>query len=192
MANKNNVPSPVLSLPPLEYDIQYMNNLVRLINYFIEQQDNPGNMRGTELTLTNTNDNRITSVSATSLRAGVGYTITSVGTTNFTAYGASSSTVGLRFIAIKDGDSGAGTGQVLTNQQVPAIPSPLAAEALAADTPYTIVSIGTTDFTLIGATSNAVGLVFTASGPGTGTGTAVKATEPGKVWNDSGTLKIIL
>lgn len=51
MANKNNVPSPVLSLPPLEYDIQYMNNLVRLLNYFIEQQDNPGNMRGSKLEL---------------------------------------------------------------------------------------------------------------------------------------------
>lgn len=51
MANRNNVPSPVLSLPPLEYDIQYMNNLVRLINFFIEQQDNPGNMRGSKLEL---------------------------------------------------------------------------------------------------------------------------------------------
>ena len=51
MANKNNVPSPVLSLPPLEYDIQYMNNLVRLINYFIEQQDNPGNIRGSKIEL---------------------------------------------------------------------------------------------------------------------------------------------
>lgn len=51
MANRNNVPSPVLSLPPLEYDIQYMNNLVRLVNYFIEQQDNPGNMWGSKLEL---------------------------------------------------------------------------------------------------------------------------------------------
>lgn len=37
---------------------------------------------------------------------------------------------------------------------------------------YVIVSIGTTDFTLIGAASNTVGLHFVASGPGTGTGTA--------------------
>lgn len=51
MANRNNVPSPVLPLPPLEYDVQYMNNLVRLVNYFIEQQDNPGNMRGSRLAL---------------------------------------------------------------------------------------------------------------------------------------------
>ena len=39
-------------------------------------------------------------------------------------------------------------------------------------TTYTIVSIGTTDFTLIGAASNTVGISFTASGVGTGTGTA--------------------
>lgn len=37
---------------------------------------------------------------------------------------------------------------------------------------YRIVSIGTTDFTLIGASSNTVGSYFTATGAGTGTGTA--------------------
>lgn len=37
---------------------------------------------------------------------------------------------------------------------------------------YTIVSLGTTDFTLIGAASNTIGTVFVASGAGTGTGTA--------------------
>lgn len=37
---------------------------------------------------------------------------------------------------------------------------------------YKILTIGTTDFTLIGATSNTVGLYFTATGVGTGTGTA--------------------
>lgn len=37
---------------------------------------------------------------------------------------------------------------------------------------YTIVSIGTTDFTLIGAATNTVGLVFVATGVGAGTGTA--------------------
>jgi len=39
-------------------------------------------------------------------------------------------------------------------------------------TTYTITSIGTTDFTLIGAASNTVGINFTATGPGSGTGTA--------------------
>ena len=37
---------------------------------------------------------------------------------------------------------------------------------------YTIVTVGTTDFTLIGAANNVVGTIFTATGPGTGTGTA--------------------
>jgi hypothetical protein len=37
---------------------------------------------------------------------------------------------------------------------------------------YTINTIGTTNFTLIGAVSNTVGVVFEATGPGTGTGTA--------------------
>lgn len=42
----------VLPLPPLEYDVQYMNALVRIINFYMEQQANPGPMRGTQLTLT--------------------------------------------------------------------------------------------------------------------------------------------
>lgn len=36
---------------------------------------------------------------------------------------------------------------------------------------YMIKSLGTTNFTLIGAASNATGIIFTATGPGTGTGT---------------------
>lgn len=36
---------------------------------------------------------------------------------------------------------------------------------------YRIVTVGTTDFTLVGAASNTVGLIFTATGAGTGTGT---------------------
>ena len=41
----------VLPLAPLEYDVQYMNALVRLINFYMEQQANPGPIRGTQLTL---------------------------------------------------------------------------------------------------------------------------------------------
>ena len=51
MANNNRVPSPVLPLPPLEYDVQYMDNLIRLLNYYIVQQGNPGNIRGSVLEL---------------------------------------------------------------------------------------------------------------------------------------------
>ena len=37
---------------------------------------------------------------------------------------------------------------------------------------YTILTVGTTDFTLIGATSNTIGITFVATGIGAGTGTA--------------------
>ena len=38
---------------------------------------------------------------------------------------------------------------------------------------YVILTVGTTDFTLIGAASNTVGLGFTATGPGSGSGTVL-------------------
>lgn len=41
---------------------------------------------------------------------------------------------------------------------------------------YQILTVGTTDFTLIGASANTIGVVFTATGAGTGTGTAVEET----------------
>jgi hypothetical protein len=48
-------------------------------------------------------------------------------------------------------------------------------------TTYQITSVGTTDFTLIGAASNTVGEIFTATGPGAGTGTA--GVGYGDVWS---------
>ena len=51
---------------------------------------------------------------------------------------------------------------------------------------YTILTVGTTDFTLIGASANTVGVLFTATGPGTGTGTATTTSNfplnPVKGW----------
>jgi len=41
---------------------------------------------------------------------------------------------------------------------------------------YTITNVGTTDFTLIGAISNTVGVTFIATGAGSGTGTAVQVS----------------
>jgi len=49
---------------------------------------------------------------------------------------------------------------------------PQLADTLNNGTSYIITSVGTTDFTAIGAVSNTVGEVFTATGPGTGDGTA--------------------
>jgi hypothetical protein len=50
--------------------------------------------------------------------------------------------------------------------------SRVAAGSFSTGTVYTIAAIGTTDFTTIGASSNTVGLAFTATGPGAGTGSA--------------------
>lgn len=54
-----------------------------------------------------------------------------------------------------------------------------AATTLIAGWTYKITTVGTTDFTLIGAASNTPGLSFTATKAGTGTGTATFASAPG-------------
>jgi len=58
-----------------------------------------------------------------------------------------------------------------TNGQVVTITATANATALTSGATCTILTVGTTDFTLIGAASNTVGVSFTASGVGTGTGT---------------------
>lgn len=50
--------------------------------------------------------------------------------------------------------------------------TPQAAGTFIENHPYKIITIGTTDFTAIGASENTVGLVFVAEGSGSGTGTA--------------------
>lgn len=57
-----------------------------------------------------------------------------------------------------------------------------AATRLVPGATYTITTVGTTDFTLVGAASNTVGTVFVATGTTTGTGTAT--------WNGSAMIKI--
>ena len=52
----------------------------------------------------------------------------------------------------------------------------IAAAAAARGTVYTIVTLGTTDFRLIGAITNTLGVTFTATGAGTGTGTISSTT----------------
>jgi filamentous hemagglutinin family protein len=54
----------------------------------------------------------------------------------------------------------------------------LSAGSFSTNTYYVINSLGTTDFTLIGASSNTVGTQFKATGAGTGTGTAITANSP--------------
>jgi hypothetical protein len=50
--SSNQVAPPRLPEPPTEYTQQYMADLVRSLEVFIEQERNPGEMRGTKLTLT--------------------------------------------------------------------------------------------------------------------------------------------
>tara|TARA_B100000927_G_scaffold32183_1_gene23389 strand:- start:43 stop:273 length:231 start_codon:yes stop_codon:yes gene_type:complete len=50
--SSNQVAPPRLPEPPTEYTQQYMADLIRSLEVFIEQERNPGEMRGTRLTLT--------------------------------------------------------------------------------------------------------------------------------------------
>jgi|TARA_R110002020_G_C15844101_1_gene735453 hypothetical protein len=43
---------PVFSSAPTEYSREYMDDVVRLLNLFVSQVNNPGNIRGTNLVLT--------------------------------------------------------------------------------------------------------------------------------------------
>ena len=50
--SSNQVAPPRLPEPRIEYTQQYMADLVRSLQVFIEQERNPGELRGTKLTLT--------------------------------------------------------------------------------------------------------------------------------------------
>lgn len=56
--------------------------------------------------------------------------------------------------------------------------SSVVAGAFVVGTTYEIMTIGSTDFILIGATANTVGLNFVATGVGVGTGTAAELPDP--------------
>lgn len=126
------------------------------------------------------------------------YRINTIGTTNFTLLGATSNTVGLYFIANGVNGSGLGTGTVTETDSdffidlgptskalelktaaigpsndvnIDGFNKPIVvATAILIGQQYEIRSIGTTDFTLIGAASNTVGLKFFATAIGTGSG----------------------
>ena len=133
-------------------------------------------------TLASVTDNAIT---VGSLSIGRTYTIKTVGSTDFTAIGASASTIGVTFTAT---GAGSGTGTVTNTKTLKydlsgsnesysaavALPEDLITTAgnfLVGKT-YTIQSVGSTNFTAIGASSNYVDVAFTATGAGSGTGTA--------------------
>lgn len=118
------------------------------------------------------------STAATALVAGRTYKIFTVGTSDFTLAGAIQNTVGVFFVAT---GTTTGTG---TAQEVPlgtSVGSVFAAGCLAGET-YVILSVGTTDWTLIGAASNASGVIFVATGAGTGTGYAQQLIDADDAW----------
>jgi len=47
-----NVPAPRLPEPTEEYSLAYMQDLLRALEIFIEQERTPGELRGTKITLT--------------------------------------------------------------------------------------------------------------------------------------------
>lgn len=130
----------------------------------------------TSTTFIGTGSGSLTTISQTLVVAGsftIGqpYQINFIGTTDFTLIGASSNTIGLTFVAT---GPGAGTGsavvQVIGDDQVHGT---FDAGTFIIGLTYKIATIGTTDFTLIGATVNEVGTSFVATGRGSGTGTAI-------------------
>lgn len=130
-------------------------------------------------------------VSAGSFVVGRNYRIKTVGTTDFTLIGATSNAAGATFSATGAGtgtgvawDEDQGVAQITLSKPLkyfmgidpadPALSEGLqTAGSFTTGRSYMILSVGTTDFTLIGASANTVGVVFTATGAGTGTGTAV-------------------
>ena len=50
--SSNEIAPPRLPEAPVEYSVQYMSDLVRALETFIAQERNPGELRGTKMTLT--------------------------------------------------------------------------------------------------------------------------------------------
>jgi hypothetical protein len=127
------------------------------------------------------------------------YEIASSGNTDFVAIGAANNNVGTVFTATNTGDPlTTGTAAIAAGSFQPGgtqfdidrddrkgrirVPSTRPATSttgsLFEGATYQIRTLGTTDFTLIGASSNTVGVVFVATGAGTGTGTVLQTNFP--------------
>jgi hypothetical protein len=113
-----------------------------------------------------------TPILASALVIGARYTVLTLGTSDFTLAGAASNVLGAVFTATK---ATFGTGTV-----VPAtIDVNVPATSLVVGQKYIILIVGTTNFTLYGAASNTVGLEFTASAIGVGTGVVINNSSSG-------------
>jgi len=65
--SSNQIAPPRLPEAPVDYSVQYMQDLIRTLELFIAQERNPGELRGTKITLT------ALPTSATGLEAGALY-----------------------------------------------------------------------------------------------------------------------
>lgn len=111
------------------------------------------------------------------------YKIVTLGTTNWTGYGAPCNAVGVEFVASVTGGTGTGTAGEIGAIEISHEADEVAATALADGDRCAIKDVGDTDWTAIGASASQVGIEFEASGAGTGTGKAwrrkwVHYTEP--------------
>ena len=127
-----------------------------------------------------------TSNNPTNFVPGVTYTITTTGTTNWAAVGSPSNATGTVFVATA---AGGGTGRATPATDCSTKANNLAslghdpgvyfrlqtqtvnAGSLVVGTTYTIKTLGSTNFTLVGSPTNSVGAKFTASAAGSGSGT---------------------
>ena len=148
----------------------------------------------------NITDPAVATVAADQLVNGNYYMISYVGSTNFTLVGAASNTVGVGFIADLSSTAGSGTGTVWDpatpsiaacvtttderhvialgcNDAVSAALAPVAAASIVPGITYIISSVGTTDYTLIGAPNNDVGTTFVAAAASSGTGTVLECIQ---------------
>lgn len=109
-------------------------------------------------------------VTAGSFVPGQLYSIVSEGTTDFTSIGAANNGVGTEFVA---SGAGGGTGTAVLLRPL-SVTSPVFVRAnqLVAGSRYVITTLGSTNWADVGAASPVVGLVFTASKPGNGSGFA--------------------
>jgi hypothetical protein len=132
-----------------------------------------GNILANTVTATRISGRAQPSVTAGSFVVGQVYIIATIGTTDFTLIGAASNTSGVQFTATGIG-TGTGTAYSL---------SAVAATALVAGYSYQIATVGSgTNWTSIGASSGAVGVQFTATSAGTGSGTAYPINSFSGIW----------
>jgi hypothetical protein len=127
----------------------------------------------------------------------VSYLVGSIGSQDYNNVNITGGTISGTSISINGGGTGLTSitpnavltgGSTSTSAVVPVVPGAIGntltstagatvtSGSFVIGTQYSILTIGTTDFTLIGASANTVGVIFNATGVGTGTGTAALTT----------------